>query len=229
MNSKKMGKKKLWGIIAGLIVVIAVVVVVLLSRENNEPAESAEDTAVETGAVEEPEEMESESAEEELPETVDTEQEGEETESEPVEQNPENDGEASEAAVSDAGIGEERMEAPYEDWLSAAVLTAISMEHPAFEPGEFYRAGDTELGNGSASAGVYITFSADGEAKCIHAVPLDGERSAGGTKDVYTDVIGFASFDEVSPSEIPGEFYVEEIEGINELITQSTSVSLYAH
>ena len=68
-----------------------------------------------------------------------------------------------------------------------------------------------------------------GQDRCIYGAPLEAERSNAGTKDIYSDVIGFASFDEVNVSEIPGEFSVVDIDNINELISQSVTVSLYEH
>ncbi len=124
---------------------------------------------------------------------------------------------------------EDRMEAPYEHWLSAAVLTGISIQYPAFEPGAFYTAGETALEDAMDSAGVYLTFTLEGEEMCIHAAPLEGERGDAGTKDVYSEVIGFATFEEVDPAEIPAEFSAVEIAEINELITQSTRVMVYEH
>lgn len=124
---------------------------------------------------------------------------------------------------------EDQVEAPYEHWLSAAVLTGISIEYPSFEPGEFYAAGETTIEDKSSSAGVYLIFSADGEEKCIRSTPLDAERSDAGTKDIYSEVIGFATFEEVDVSEIPEGFSAVDIDNIDELVTQSTRVAVYSH
>ena len=124
---------------------------------------------------------------------------------------------------------EDRVAAPYEYWLSAAVLTGISVEYPAFEPEEFYISSKTELGDRGSSSGVYVTFYIDGQEKCIYGAPLETERSDAGTKDIYSDVIGFARFDEVNVSEIPEDFSPVNIENMNELIEQSISVALYEH
>lgn len=85
------------------------------------------------------------------------------------------------------------------------------------------------LDNHEDSAGVYVTFSVDGEAMCIHAIPLDGERSDIGTKDVYSEAVGFVTFEEVDPAAIPEEFSAVDVENMDELITQSTRVAVYAH
>lgn len=124
---------------------------------------------------------------------------------------------------------ENRVEAPYEHWLSAAVLTGISIEYPSFEPGGFYTAGETTIEDKTSSAGVYVIFSADGEEKCIRSTPLEAERSDAGTKDIYSETIGFATFEEVDVSEIPEGFSAVDIDNIDELITQSTRVAVYSH
>lgn len=124
---------------------------------------------------------------------------------------------------------EDRVEASYEQWLSAAVLTGISIEYPSFEIGEFYISGETEIEDKASSEGVYVTFSADGEEKCIRSIPLDAERSDEGTKDIYSEVIEFATFEEADVSDIPEGFSAVDIDNIDELITQSTRVSVYSH
>lgn len=139
-------------------------------------------------------------------------------------------GNASSDDVPEANLElEDRVEAPYEHWLSAAVLTGISIEYPSFEPGEFYTAGETTIEDKASSAGVYVIFSADGEEKCIRSIPLDAERSDAGTKDIYSEVIGFATFEEVDAAEIPEGFSAVDIDNIDELITQSTRVAVYSH
>lgn len=144
-----------------------------------------------------------------------------------------NDAGETEPSEEDTGTAdqelEDRVTAPYEYWLSAAVLTGISVEYPAFEPGEFYISSETELGNRGSSSGVYVTFYIDGQEKCIYGAPLETERSDAGTKDIYSDVIEFARFDEVNVSEIPEDFSPVNIENINELIEQSIAVALYEH
>lgn len=124
---------------------------------------------------------------------------------------------------------ETQADVPYEYWLSAAVLTGISIEYPAFEPKDFYESGETDPDDKTSSAGVYVTFTVDGQDKCIYSKPLETERTVAGTKDISSEVIGFATFDEVSPSDIPEEFSIVEIENMDELITQSTKVAVYSH
>lgn len=124
---------------------------------------------------------------------------------------------------------EDRAEAAYEQWLSAAVLTGISIEYPSFESVEFYTEGETKIEDKASSAGVYVIFSANGEEKCIYSIPLDAERNDAGTKDIYSEVIGFATFDEADASEIPEGFSSVDIDNIDELVTQSTRVAVYSH
>lgn len=124
---------------------------------------------------------------------------------------------------------EERTDASYERWLAAAVLTGISMEYPDFESVSFYFANETDLSDKASSAGIYVTFTVNGEEKCIRSLPLEAERNDAGTRDLSSEVINFASFDEVSASEIPAEYSAVEIADINELITQSARVMVYTH
>lgn len=124
---------------------------------------------------------------------------------------------------------EERTVASYERWLAAAVLTGISMEYPDFESVSFYFANETDLSDKASSAGIYVTFTVNGEEKCIRSLPLEAERNDAGTRDLSSEVINFASFDEVSASEIPAEYSAVEIADINELIMQSARVMVYTH
>ena len=124
---------------------------------------------------------------------------------------------------------EERTDASYERWLAAAVLTGISMEYPDFESVSFYFANETDLSDKASSAGIYVTFTVNGEEKCIRSLPLEAERNDAGTRDLSSEVINFASFDEVSASEIPAEYSAVEIADINELIMQSARVMVYTH
>ena len=223
MSNKKSGKrgknKKVFLIVIGIAVIVVIAVAALWIRRG--------DMAVSPGN------SENISAEQE--ETADN---GGEAESAETDNNSEET--AEDATPEDISAGEEntgstnqeledRATAPYEYWLSAAILTGISIEYPTFEPGEFYVSGETELSDSTSSSGIYVTFYVDGQEKCIYGAPLEAERSDVGTKDIYSDVIGFARFDEVSTSEIPGNFSPVDIANINELIEQSVTVALYEH
>ncbi|MCD7946467.1 MAG: hypothetical protein LUF81_07680 [Clostridiales bacterium] len=135
-----------------------------------------------------------------------------------------------ESSVSDAELElETQEEAPYEHWLAAAVISGISMNYPDFEAVSYYASGTAELSGADASGGIYVLFTSDGEQLCIYAVPLQEERSEAGTVDVYSEVVGYATFDMVSASDIPAEYTEITIENLNDLITQSVRVMLCEH
>lgn len=125
----------------------------------------------------------------------------------------------------------DRVDAPYEHWLAAAVVTGISMDYPDFELEGIYAAGETELEQAGSSEGVYVIFTSNGERKGIRAVHLDGPRTAeAGTKDITSDVIGYASYEEVSPDSMDVSGYqTVEIEDLNTLIGQSERVTVYTN
>lgn len=69
-----------------------------------------------------------------------------------------------------------------------------------------------------------------GEKIAIHSKPLDEERTEAGTKDLYTENLGFASFDEVDVDSIDkDECVTVEMDELSELISQSVLVSVYEH
>lgn len=123
---------------------------------------------------------------------------------------------------------QKRTEAPYEHWLIATALTGISMEYTNFGSEEFYAATETSLGE-SGTKGIYITFTVDGEKKCIYVSPIQAERTEHGTRDIYSEIVGFATFDEVDPDKIPDAFSAISIDNMNDLITQSTQILVYSH
>lgn len=124
----------------------------------------------------------------------------------------------------------DRVEAPYEHWLAAAVITGISMEQPDFELGDVYAAGETSLEEAEESEGIYVVFVSDGEEKCVYSEPLEEARSEAGTTDITSGVIGTASFEEVSVDNIDtSRYHVIEIEDLNTLIEQSEQVTVYTN
>ena len=118
----------------------------------------------------------------------------------------------------------------YEEWLAAAMVVAVSMEHPEFELKGIYLAGETELSEKQISSGAYVVFFADGIEQAVYSYPLDAERTEPGTVDLFTKDLGFSVFERVDPETIDTEScrWVT-IEDVNELIEQSLLVSLYEH
>lgn len=124
----------------------------------------------------------------------------------------------------------QRADAEYEKWLAATLIVCVSMEYPDFELEGVYAASATGLEDKLNSDGSYIVFRSGGERLAIHAKALAGERTKSGTKDISTEVIGFASFDRVDAASI--DFSSMEqlvLDDLSELISQSLLVSIYTH
>ena len=124
----------------------------------------------------------------------------------------------------------DRVDAPYEHWLAAAVITGISMENPDFELGEIYAAEETSLEEAQNSEGIYVVFTSDGEENCVYSSPLEEARTEAGTTDITSAVIGFASFEKVTVDSIDtSKYHVIEIEDLNTIIEQSERVTVYTN
>lgn len=123
----------------------------------------------------------------------------------------------------------ERMDADYEQWLAASVITCISMNSPDFELEEVYASTRTAPDNKMESQGIYVIYRSGEESKCIQAKPLEhGRTGQAGTKDVYSELTGYASFDEVSADVIDTSLWHNvDVQDINTLIEQSERVTLY--
>ncbi len=124
---------------------------------------------------------------------------------------------------------ETQEDAPYEHWLAAAVVSGISMNYPDFESVIYYSDGTTELSESNDSRGIYVTFTSGGEQICVYASPLQEERTETGTVDIYSEVIGYATFDFVDETDIPAEYTEMTVENMNDLIAQSVRIMLYEH
>lgn len=123
----------------------------------------------------------------------------------------------------------ERIDADYEQWLAAAVITCISMNTPDFELGEVYASTQTAIEDRMDSQGIYVTYQSGGETVCIQAKPLEQGRSGQkGTKDVYSELTGYASYEEVSVDTIDmSQWHTVDLQELNTLIEQSERVVLY--
>lgn len=124
----------------------------------------------------------------------------------------------------------EKAEADFERWLVAGMVVGISLQYPEFEFTEIYLASETEMGNPGESKGAYVVFNCGGEEIALHSKPIEKERTEAGTKDLYTEELGFATFDEVNPSSIAKDECVSvEMDELSELISQSVLVTVYEH
>lgn len=124
----------------------------------------------------------------------------------------------------------QRADAEYERWLAAAAVICVSIEYPDFQLEGIYASASTALADKFSSDGVSILFVSGGQRMAIHANALEGERTEPGTRDISTEVIGYASFDSVDPQGIDtasmDQIHPEELE---DLIAQSLLVSIYNH
>ncbi len=124
----------------------------------------------------------------------------------------------------------QREEAEYEKWLAAAQLVCVSMEYPDFQLEGVYAASATSMEDKFSSDGAYILFTSGGNRIAIHSKALDAERANGGTIDISTEAIGYATFDKVDPSSINVSAMEKlAVEDLSELISQSLLISIYTH
>ena len=118
--------------------------------------------------------------------------------------------------------------ADYEKWLAAAMVVGISMEYPEFEIAGIYTSSETPLSEKRNSDGVYIVLTNGAQNMVLHSMPLDGERTVSGTKDISSQVLGFASFDLVDPASVKTDSMMQiEMEELTELISPSLLISIY--
>lgn len=220
-NSKKVPLLPI--IVTLCIILIVLVVLILLLNGQNQPntpstgniaATEETNVVVESDIIEEPEDR---------PEPV-----IEDTDStEPTEEMEETTPETTPITTV---IIEERAKAEYEEWLSAAMIVCVSMEYPDFNLEGVYAGSATALDDKFSSDGAYIVFTSLGNRVAIHAKALEHERTDPGTVDISTEVIGFASFDQINPDSIDFASLEElNVNDMNELISQSLLISIYTH
>ena len=115
----------------------------------------------------------------------------------------------------------EKAEAKESEWLAAAAVIGISLQYAEFEIEEIYVSEEN-------NKETYIIFKSNGEQMVIHSKALTEERKEAGTKDIYTEMLGFSTFDEVSLSDVKKEnMDLIELKELDELIAQSLLVSIY--
>ena len=123
----------------------------------------------------------------------------------------------------------QQADAEYEKWLAAAMVMCVSMEYPDFELEAVYAASATALEDKFDSQGAYIVFTTGGNRICIHSKALEAERTAPGTRDISSETIGYATFDQLDPGSVDfSSFEKINLEDLSELFTQSLLVSIYA-
>ena len=123
----------------------------------------------------------------------------------------------------------QQADAEYEKWLASTMVMCVSMEYPDFELEGIYAASATALENKFDSQGAYIVFTTGGNRICIHSKALEAERTAPGTKDISSETIGYATFDQLDPNSVDfSSFEKINLEDLSELFAQSLLVSIYA-
>lgn len=124
----------------------------------------------------------------------------------------------------------QQADAEYEKWLAATMIVAVSMEYPGFEDIQIYTESSTTLENKAESNGVYALFTESGTTMAIHSKAIPDERSEKGTKDISSQALGFATFDQIDAGQINRNAMTEiELVELEELIKQSLLVSVYSH
>ena len=121
----------------------------------------------------------------------------------------------------------ERVEASYEKWLAASLVTGIAMQYPDCEFEGIYLCSENTLEDKSKSKGVCVTFVLEGEERAIQTVPLTEERQESGTKDLYTKELGFSTFDEVEVEDLQFENYEKvTVKDLSETMEQTILVTI---
>lgn len=147
-------------------------------------------------------------------------------------------GKKNQKVLEEAAKGEDKLapgviassEATYEQWLSAATVTAVSLTYPDFELEGIYAASETEKADGQKSKGVYVVFTSGGDEIIVESKPLDEERTEKGTVDLYEQGLGFATFDKVNKDDIDtDEMTSVDIDSLKDVMAKATLVSLYEH
>lgn len=122
----------------------------------------------------------------------------------------------------------DHVDAPYEHWLAATVITSISMDYLDFELKEVYAVRKTDMDSYLESPGVYVTFTSEDTLKCIYSKPISEQRQEPGTFDIFAEYVGYATYDEISVEEIDKEAVeMLQIENLNLLIEQLERVTKY--
>ena len=124
-------------------------------------------------------------------------------------------------------VPQDRVEGTYEQWLAAASMQVTTMlMYPDCQVKGVYALSETEFEKKMDSKGVAIHIS-DGERNIwILSAPLENERSEPGTNDLKAAGIGFNTYDEVDPKELP-ELTALDIAALQPYIDQTMLPSIY--
>lgn len=126
--------------------------------------------------------------------------------------------------------GMELADGAYERWLAASMVMAAPLEYPGMDVPEIFIASETELAHQSESKGAYLRFTWEGKTVALYSAPLDRERTEKGSRDLYSMLLGFSTFEEVDPKTLDETALIRVApEELQELIEQSLLVSIYGH
>lgn len=230
MKNKRTNANKwiLFGCVILLIAILIVAFVYLMLYEPEDAVDPSEPSVpVYSGSVEETNEEASEIDDE--PTQADSAAETEGTTADSSQVATQNATEGGDEPVTPATVVQQ-LEAPYEEWLSAAAVIGVSMNYPDFEIQGIYAPEQTALTDKMNSDGVYVLFTSGGKSLAVHCYPLEAERKTAGTTDLSTQNLGFNAFDLVDPALVDtASMRSYTIEELNDLIAQSLLVSLYIH
>ena len=124
-------------------------------------------------------------------------------------------------------VPQDRVEGTYEQWLAAASIQVTTMlMYPECQVQAVYALSETAFEKKMDSKGVVIHIS-DGERNIwILSTPLEKERSEAGTNNLKASGIGFNTYDEVDPKNLP-ELTPLDIAALQPYIDQTLLPSIY--
>lgn len=124
-------------------------------------------------------------------------------------------------------VPQDRVEGSYEQWLAAASIQVTTMlMYPDCQVEAVYALSETAFEKKMDSKGVVIHISDGGRSIWILSSPLENERSEPGTNDLKAAGIGFNTYDEVDPKNLP-ELAPLDIAALQPYIDQTLLPSIY--
>lgn len=122
----------------------------------------------------------------------------------------------------------EKKDAYYEEWLAAAMCMSLTFYEDEFEILNIYYKTKTKLEDKMDSEGVYLIYKNSEGTICLHSSPLEKECTEEGVTNLYSQDVGFNTYEKLSVKKINFANYEEfEIDSLSKIISQSVLVSLY--
>ena len=122
----------------------------------------------------------------------------------------------------------EKKESYYEEWLAAAMCMSLTFYEDEFEILNIYYKSKTKLEDKMDSEGVYLIYKNSEGTICLHSSPLEKECTDEGVTNLYSQDVGFNTYEKLSVKKINFANYEEfEIDSLSKIISQSVLVSLY--